>query len=128
MRNTDDKELLARVLAKKEPSVNRAKTLENNISNGRKIFRLLLWLNEINEILNLIDDKKMNRVLRFMKIVSTICSFFYYLTDNAVWLAGMGYMNHTVYGRKWKDLKNSFSLWKTVLEIIIAIVNIVLKH
>lgn len=32
------------VRQKKEPSVNRAKKLEGNISNGRKIFRLFLWL------------------------------------------------------------------------------------
>merc|ERR1712060_72411 len=114
-------------MGKKEPSVNRAKKLESNISNGRKIFRLLLWLNEINEILSLIDNKKMNKVLRCMKIISTCCSFCYYFADNAVWLAGMGYTSPTIFKRHWKDLKNSFSLWKTWLELIIAVVNIILK-
>lgn len=90
------------VLQKKEPTVNRIKKLENNISNGRKIFRLLLWLNEISEIENLINNKKMNKVLRILKICSTCCSFLYYIADNSVWLAGMGFMKTTIFKYKWK--------------------------
>lgn len=127
MRTSDDAELANIVKQKKEPSVNRAKKLESNISNGRKIFRLLLWLNEISEILNLVDSKKMNRLLRILKIFSTCCSFAYYLTDNIVWLAGMGYMSPSIFKYKWKNLKNSLSLLKTILELVISVYNIYLK-
>ena len=35
-------------------SYNMAKKFESQISNGRKIFRLFLWLNEAHEIQNII--------------------------------------------------------------------------
>ena len=102
MRTSDDKVISNLVKQKLEPSVNRAKKLENNISNGRKIFRLLLWLNEISEIENLINNKKMNKVLRLLKICSLTCSFFYYIADNCVWLAGLGYTSPKILNYKWK--------------------------
>jgi hypothetical protein len=88
---------------------------------------LLLWLEEIGEIMNLIDNKKMNKILRVLKIISTICSFFYYMGDNIVWLAGLGYMSPKIFNYKWKTIKNNFSLWKTILEVIISIFTISLK-
>jgi len=127
MRTSDDPEIFNRVKQRKDPSVNRAKKLENNISNGRKIFRLLLWLNEISEIENLIKNKKMNGVLRILKLLSTTCSFFYYVADNAVWSAGLGYLSPKIFKYKWKQIKNTFSLWKTILELIISMYTIVLK-
>ena len=127
MRTSDDREIYELVKQKKMESVNRAKKLENNISNGRKIFRLLVWLNEISEIENLINNKKMNRLLRALKIVSMMCSTFYYIADNIVWLAGVGYMSPKIFGYKWKNLKNTSSLWKTVLELIISMYTVYLK-
>lgn len=128
MRTSDDPEIYEQVKQRKEPSVNRAKKLESNISNGRKIFRLLLWLNEISEIENLINNKKMNKLLRILKICSTICSFFYYVADNSVWLAGLGYMSPRIFKYKWKQIKNTFSLWKTILELIISVYTVMLKN
>lgn len=127
MRTSDDPEIYELVKQRKEPSVNRAKKLENNISNGRKIFRLLLWLNEISEIELLINNKKMNKLLRILKIFSGLCSFFYYVADNSVWLAGLGFVSPKIFNYKWKQIKNTFSLWKTILELIISLYNIVLK-
>ena len=62
--------------------------------------------------------------------MSTICSFNYYLMDNLVWFAKMGFIrsDDPVLGFKWKWLKNVFSLGKTVLEMIISIYNVVLKE
>ena len=115
------------VRQKKEPTVVRAKLLENNISNGRKIFRLFLWLNEITLLEEIIKNKKMNKRVKFMKTISTICSFFYYLTDNIVWLANMGYLNNKVFSYKWKKIKDGFSLTKTILEVIISTYTVYLK-
>ena len=128
MRTSDDKEIYELVKQRKEPSVNRAKKLESNISNGRKIFRLLLWLNEISEIENLVKNKKMNPGLRILKIASTFCSFFYYIADNWVWLAGLEFTSPRIFKYKWKQIKNTFSLWKTILELIISVYNIILKR
>lgn len=128
MRASDCDEIRELVKQKKEPSVNRAKKMESNISNGRKIFRLLLWLNEISEIENIIKNKKLNGLLKVMKIISTICSFCYYVADNIVWLVGLGYVNPRVLGYKWKSIKNTFSLAKTILEIFIALYTVRLKR
>ena len=70
--------------------------------------------------------------MRFLKITSVCCSFIYYLTDNIVYLANLDlvsafvpYLNKKL---KWKQIKNIFSLTKTVLEVIIAIYSVVLKR
>jgi len=77
-------------------SVIKAKTFESNISNGRKIFRLLLWLNEIEAIHNVVHDNKMELSIKVLKVISGICSFIYYFTDNIVWFAKIGYLSKFV--------------------------------
>ena len=103
------------------------KLLENNISNGRKIFRLFLWLNEITLLEEPIKSKKLKIEVKFLKIISTICSFFYYLTDNIVWLANIGYMNSKIFSYRWKKIKDGFSLTKTILEVVISLYTVFLK-
>ena len=66
-------------------------------------------------------------MLRLLKIVSTACSFIYYFTDNVVWLANMGYASNKVLNVKWKHIKNTSSLLKTMLEVVISIYNVVTK-
>ena len=105
----------------------KAKKLENNISNGRKIFRLFLWLNEITLLEEILKSKKMPLNVKCMKTVSTICSFFYYFTDNIVWLSNMGYWSPKIFGYKWKKIKDAFSLLKTMLEVVISIYTVILK-
>jgi len=115
---------------RKVPSVNQLKNLESQISNGRKIFRLLLFLNEIKEFDEVVKDPKLQLPLKLLKMVSTICSFNYYLMDNLVWFSKMGFMTNTdpIFNFKYKNLKNVFSLAKTVLELVISLYNIVLKE
>jgi len=115
------------VKQKKEPTVLRAKSLEGNISNGRKIFRLFLWLNEITLLEEIITNKKMPFEVKLMKIVSTICSFFYYLTDNIVWMSQIGYASPKVFGYRWKKIKDAFSLAKTILEVTISSYAVILN-
>jgi hypothetical protein len=64
-----------------------AKVFESQISNGRKIFRLFLWLNEIEEIQNIIYSETLSLNLKILKIISAICSFIYYFSDNLVWFS-----------------------------------------
>mgnify|MGYP001806893600 CR=1 FL=1 len=113
---------------KKVQSVVRAKALEDNLSSGRKIFRLLLFLNEINELNEIIKNKKMKLLLKYMKVFSSFCSFNYYLFDNIVWLAQLGIFNKFIISNfKWKKLKDIFSLWKTMVEVLISIYVVRLK-
>ncbi len=61
--------------------------------------------------------------VKVLKIISTCCSFVYYFTDNIVFLASVDFVSPKVpYAKnlKWKQIKNSFSLIKTVLEVIIS--------
>ncbi len=113
---------------KKHPTVNKAKKFESSISNGRKIFRLLLWMNEMAELNELIKDK-VRTPMWVLKLISLSCSFIYYLTDNIVYLASLDFVSPLVPGTttKWKQIKNRFSLTKTILEVAIAIYKIILK-
>jgi hypothetical protein len=63
-------------------------------------------------------------------MVSTICSFNYYLMDNLVWFAKMGFVTERdpLFNFKYKNLKNIFSLGKTIFELVISLYNIVLKE
>jgi hypothetical protein len=119
------------VRARKDPSVNKAKKFESSISNGRKIFRLFLWLNEIAELNELLNFKKYSFKMSLLKIISTTCSFIYYLTDNIVYLANLDICSPFIpYTNKlkWKRIKNIFSLTKTILEIFISVYAILLKN
>jgi len=119
----ESKEFGKLVKDKQISSVNKAKKLESSISNGRKIFRLFLFLNESAELYELIKSSKFPLPLRVLKIISTCCSFIYYFTDNMVYLSNLGFVNAYLpkTKMKWKQLKNIFSFTKTILEIIIAI-------
>ena len=109
-------------------SVVRAKSVEDNISNGRKIFRFLLFLNEYSELNEIIKNRKQRIGLKILKILSTICSHNYYLFDNIVWFTQIGILNKNFYSNfQWKKLKDIFSLWKTIFEIIISFYQIIIK-
>jgi hypothetical protein len=84
------------VKEKKIESVLKAKRMESSLSNGRKIFRLFLFLNEVTEMHQLITKSQVVLPLRILKIISTCCSFIYYLTDNIVWLANLGFVGNYV--------------------------------
>lgn len=117
------------------PSFNRIKTFESQISNGRKIFRLLLWLNEVEAIYQVIINEKMMISMKVLKVLSAVCSFMYYFTDNIVWFSKIGFMDKFVpfserlTGRKikWGYFKDMYSLLKTVLELIIYVYSYQLK-
>ena len=110
-------------------SVVRAKSIEDNISNGRKIFRFLLFLNEFNELNLIFKNKKTGILLKVLKIMSSFCSFYYYLFDNIVWFTQIGIMNKFLISNiKWKRFKDLFSLWKTILEIIISVYVVIIKQ
>ena len=60
--------------------------------------------------------------------MSAICSHNYYLFDNIVWFTQIGILNKFILPKfKWKKLKDIFSLWKTIFEIIISVYLIVMK-
>lgn len=102
---------------RKVPSVNNAKQLEQSISNGRKIFRLFLFLNSLDDLYDLIKHSKSTVTLRVLQIITSCCHFIYYITDNIVYLAKLDFVDPYVVGSsvKWKVVRNMFSLIKTTL-------------
>ncbi len=80
-------------------------------------------MNELAELNELISSAKYELPVRILKIISTFCSYIYYFTDNIVYLSNLDFLKPTVPGMKikWKQIKNIFSLIKTLLEVVIAI-------
>ena len=79
----------------------------------------------MNEILK---NKKKPLLLKILKFSSAICSHNYYLFDNIVWFTQIGILDKRFMHRmKWKKLKDTFSLWKTIFEIIISVYVVIIK-
>ena len=96
--------------------------MEDNISSGRKIFRLFKFLEELNELNSVLHNKKFHFPLKVIKSVSHSLSFFYFVTDNMLWLMQIGYVNKKFLGIvQWKKLKDFFSLWKSFIEVITSV-------
>lgn len=96
------------------------------MSSGRKIFRLFLFLNSLAQLYDLIKYSKSTLKLKILKIVTTCCEFIYYLTDNIVYLAKLEFVDPLVPGSKirWKFVRNTFSLIKTILQLLVAVYTI----
>lgn len=79
----------------------------------------------MNEILK---KKKLPLGLKVMKFLSAVCSHNYYLFDNIVWFTQIGILNKFIISKfKWKKLKDIFSLWKTIFEVLISVWVVVRK-
>ena len=91
------------------------------------MFRLMLWLSEIDNIYTIIKNKQLGFGIKTLKATSALLSFIYYCADNIVWLCNVGFLNKPIY-LKVMQLKDQSSLSKTVLELIIYIYTYISKH
>lgn len=126
---TDDLDIRALVRDRKYDTTNRVKKFESNISNGRKIFRLLEWINEMQELVELVQDKKLPLGMRVLRIVLASLGFVYNLTDNILWFANMNFCSPfvpTTNGLKWKQVKNIASLLRLAVATVVALYNLYL--
>jgi hypothetical protein len=72
----------------KRKSYLRCKRVQSNLSAGRKVFRLLKFSDELSSILR--HARNPGQRSTFQEILfysSGLCSFFYYLLDNIIWLS-----------------------------------------
>ena len=84
---------------------------------------------------DILHSAKLTTNLKILKMISCICSFIYYFTDNIVWLSKIGFMNRFVpfsksflgYPLKWGKIKDKFSLGKSILELVIYTYTYILK-
>ena len=57
-----------------------------NLSQARKIFRFLKFIEVIEDLIELSNSKKDSpQMIKLMNVFSKICSFFYFILDNIVW-------------------------------------------
>jgi hypothetical protein len=102
----------------KRKSYLRCKRIQSNLSSGRKVFRLLKFSDELSSIIrHSRSDKKKTLFREILFYSSGVCSFFYYLLDNIIWLS---YKKYPMLG-KVKDLFSMgrclIEIWKSLLEI-----------
>ena len=104
-------------------SVNMAKMIKNNISNGRKVFKFLKFFDEYNSLKAVILDsnvknKLQDTIIKFLTILQKFCGVFYYMFDNMVWISHMGAINKDIIENKlgWRQVKDLFAFLKNVCE------------
>jgi hypothetical protein len=102
-------------------SLKNAKNIQVSMTNGRKIFRFLKWLDEIPKIMKCISDPNADRVV-LLKLFSHTCSLLYYFFDNLVWAASIGIISKmiTFVNVKWAVSKDFMSLIRCIVEIMIS--------
>ncbi|KAM3143342.1 hypothetical protein pb186bvf_004403 [Paramecium bursaria] len=97
-----------------------AEQFKDSISQARKIFRLLYFLDEIKGIQRVIRQNK-HPLFKLLAISGHYASFMYYVSDNLMWiisvLVNSGILNPASEHR-WKLKKNSFSQLRIVVNLI----------
>ena len=89
----------------------RCKRISANLSSGRKVFRLLKFSDELSNIIKYTRSSRKTTLFQDLLFYSSgVCSFFYYLLDNVIWLSSKKYK----FLSRMKDL---FSLARCVIEI-----------
>lgn len=97
------------------------KNVEKSMSNGRKIFRFLKWMEDIKEIYYYIIFKDTS-VRNILKALMSLSSMFYHFFDNLVWGSNVGVISEYFVGDiKLKNTKNIFSLIRNLIKIIMDI-------
>jgi hypothetical protein len=91
------------------------------MSNGRKIFRFLKWVEDIKEIYYYIIFKDTS-IRNILKALMSLSSMFYHIFDNLVWGSNVGLISEYLVGEiKLKNTKNIFSLLRNLIKIIMDI-------
>jgi len=105
------------------------------MSQGRKIFRFLKFLDELKTIQTFLKTTNKPFFLKVLITLRHVSSFFYYILDNTLWGVKTGvlkyfysfitclkrfseYIEHKTY-KKWKYKKNWFSLFRNILQLTI---------
>lgn len=95
------------------------------MSKGRKIFRFLKFIEELNKVFELQRSDK-PPILKLMKILDKISSFFYYILDNFMWGVNTGIFPITVTSSRYQQLdyvKDMASFWRNCFNLMISVYN-----
>jgi hypothetical protein len=95
------------------------KNVEKSMSQGRKIFRFLKWIEEIKLIYYYIVFKDTS-IRNLFKALMNLSSMFYHIFDNLVWGSNVGIWSEYLAAEiKLKNTKNSFSLIRNLIKIVL---------
>lgn len=119
-----------RIWSGDNPSVIVGERIVFNISQGRKIFKFMKFLEPLRKIH---EESILKRgkpmLIRGLSILDLVCAFFLYISDNMVWFANMGLIKAESrfagiggIGRvpmfQWAKVKDMIALWKNVIELV----------
>lgn len=91
------------------------------MSRGRKIFRFLKWIEDIKGLYYYIIYKPTS-IRNLWKALMSLSALFYHFFDNLVWANNVGVMGEYFVGDiKLKNTKNTFSLLRNIIKIILDI-------
>jgi len=94
----------------KKKSYLRCKRIQSNLSSGRKVFRLLKFSDELSSIIKYARSHQKKSVFQdVLFYTSGVCSFFYYLFDNIIWLSYKKY-------KPLSRIKDLFSMARCIIE------------
>ncbi|KAL4473884.1 hypothetical protein ABPG74_022748 [Tetrahymena malaccensis] len=94
--------------------------MKENLSQARKTFRLLKFLDDFKAVQRVIQTKK-PFLFKFLGVLCNYFSFMYYISDNILFIMTLLIQSKILpkeREHKWKDKKNSFSLLRIVFSII----------
>ena len=123
-------------------SVRVSKIVKKNISSGRKVFKLMKFIDEYNsfkalylEINEGADEgkktsKSTTQLIKVLALLKTLFGIFYYLFDNLVWFANMGAINKDIIENQlgWRYVKDMFALFKTTCCVLKSIIKLTLSY
>ncbi|CAG9331290.1 unnamed protein product [Blepharisma stoltei] len=101
-----------------------AKIINESMKNGRKIFRLLRWIEELGSIGK--NTKGPYDAIIILKLVRHIAGAIYYILDNLVWVAQIGVISKVITNAnwKWESTKDAASFVRYILLLIINLFSV----
>ena len=87
------------------------KRIEKSMSNGRKIFSFLKFIEDLKKFINIIYDSSFD-FQTVLKAFISLSGCFYHFLDNLVWASKMGMINKVFTGEiNWKTSKQGCLLF-----------------
>lgn len=92
--------------------------IQQQLSSGRKVFRLLKFSDEISNMIRHSRNPNKNSTLQEILFYSSgVCSFFYYFLDNLIWMSKNRY-------KALSRIKDLFSISRCLIEVYICLYEI----
>jgi hypothetical protein len=104
--------------------------LKENISQARKVFRLLRFLDEVRGMRKILKTSK-PMLFKLLSVITYFFSIGYYIADNCLWMINILVLSRAVskpVKKKWKYRKNFTSLNRVFFYLIILIYSIWLQR